>query len=101
MKNMIFKKKQLVFLVFSLFLTASALAQNDSEPWKTLFNGKNLEGWKMVGSKGVAIVDGATIICHQTPNTKEHTFVCTNEKFKDFIQLMRITERQHSEVRRH
>lgn len=86
----LFYKKAILSICSVLLMSFILFAQSNNQPWRTLFNGTNLDGWKMVGSKGVAIVEDATIICHQTPNTKEHTFVCTNEKFKDFILEMDI-----------
>lgn len=75
-----------VLIVCLLFLiTPSIFAQNDSAPWKSLFNGKNLDGWKIVGSKGIAYVQDGEIICHRTPDTREHTFVTSNKKYSDFI----------------
>jgi hypothetical protein len=65
--------------------TNSVEIQKDNAPWITLFNGKNLDGWKMVGDKGVAYVKDGEIICHRTPDTKEHTFVTSREKYDDFI----------------
>ncbi len=58
--------------------------------WESLFNGKDLTNWKMVGSRGVAEIEDSAITCHMTANTPEHTFVCTNKKYKDFILEMEI-----------
>lgn len=45
---------------------------------------------KIVGSKGhVTIRDGA-ITCNMVMNTPEHTFVCTNKKYGDFILEMDV-----------
>ena len=33
------------------FLSTTAFAQKIDAPWKSLFNGENLDGWKMVGDK--------------------------------------------------
>jgi hypothetical protein len=87
MKKGIVKRLLLVFtiLVFNL----SAFSQS-KENWKNLFNGKDLTGWKMVGATGVAEVKDMAINCHMTANTTEHTFVCTRDKFRDFILEMDI-----------
>jgi hypothetical protein len=74
---------QTIFI--SILLSTSLMAQNDNLPWVSLFNGRNLDGWKTVGSKGnVTIRDGA-ITCNMVANTPEHTFFCSNEKYGDFI----------------
>ena len=75
-----------VLIVVSLFLYAqSSYAQKENTPWKTLFNGKNLNGWKMVGDRGVACVKDGEIIIHRIANTKEHTFLTTKREYSDFI----------------
>ena len=67
--------------------TATALAQtNATAPWVSLFNGKDLTGWMIKGDPtGKAWVEDGQINCQQTAKTKEHTFVCTETKYSDFI----------------
>lgn len=78
-------------MIFISICSASMLfAQNETQPWTSLFNSRNLDGWKIVGSRGnVAIRDGA-ITCNMVANTPEHTFVCSNEKYGDFILEMDV-----------
>lgn len=71
-------------LLITLIPTASLIAQEEI-PWVSLFNGTDLAGWKMVGSKGVAFVKDGEIVCRRTKGTTEHTFVTTEQKFSDFI----------------
>jgi hypothetical protein len=67
-------------------LTSSAAAQtNQLPPWVSLFDGKDLNGWTIKGGNGKAWVENGEINCHQVTNTLEHTFVCTDAKFGDFI----------------
>jgi hypothetical protein len=69
-----------------MLLTSPASAQtNQPPPWVSLFNGTDLKGWAIKGSQGKAWVQDDEIICHQITNTLEHTFVCTEAKFGDFI----------------
>ena len=69
-----------------MLLTSSASAQtNQPPPWVSLFNGTDLKGWTIKGSNGKAWVQDGEIVCHQTTSTLEHTFVCTDGKFGDFI----------------
>jgi len=75
-----------LFIAYLLLLsTAPSSAQKNEAPWKSLFNGENLAGWKMVGDKGVAYVQDGEIILQRTKDTKEHTFVTTKKKYSDFI----------------
>lgn len=70
-----------------LIAAASSWAQqrNLKAPWVSLFNGKNLNGWQMKGSNGIATVQDGSIVCHQVSNTPEHTFICTKKKYENFI----------------
>jgi len=74
-----------LLLAMSLLMAAPLWAQGEDIPWESLFNGKDLSGWKMVGSKGVAYVKDEEILCHRTKDTPEHTFVTTVKKYSDFI----------------
>jgi len=85
MKKTNFTKSLLLIFAAALILSVPVFAQKDDAPWKSLFNGKNLDGWKMVGSKGVAYVKDGEIICHRTPDTPEHTFVTSERKYSNFI----------------
>jgi hypothetical protein len=75
-----------IVLLFCGIVTQLFAGERDNYPrWKSIFNGIDLDGWKIVGSKGrVNIMDGA-FVCNMTSNTPEHTFVCTKEKYDNFI----------------
>ena len=79
----------ITILGFLFFLNLSAFSQSKAN-WENLFNGKDLTHWKIVGSKGIAVVNDSAITCHMTANTTEHTFVCSKEKFGDFILEMDV-----------
>lgn len=71
--------KRLVLVLFSLGIVLSANAQ-----WRSLFNGKNLKGWEIVGGDAeYYVADGAIVGVSKlgTPNT----FLCTKEEYGDFI----------------
>jgi len=53
--------------------------------WQPLFNGRDLSGWTIKGDKGKAWVQDGEIVCQRTTGTTEHTFVCTEAKYGDFI----------------
>lgn len=69
-------------------LLATSLAVFSAEPpWRPLFNGRDLTGWKIVGSspKAYTAVENGEMIGHMVHGAPEHTFFCTEEKFGDFI----------------
>lgn len=78
---------KLFLIVIVLMICAISSAQNSSaeEPWINLFNGKNFDGWKIIGSNGKAWVEDGAFVCHQVSNTPEHTFISTKKKYDDFI----------------
>lgn len=52
--------------------------------WRSLFNGKNFDGWEQHGGKAkYAIEEGGVIVGHSVPNTP-NSFLCTKERFRDF-----------------
>jgi hypothetical protein len=78
-------KSLLTTTLFCLLVNLTSGYRKDKTPWKYIFNGKDFTGWKMVGGAGVAEIKDSAFYCHMTANTKEHTFVCTKEKYGDFI----------------
>jgi hypothetical protein len=66
-------------LLFSLVFSASAQQQ-----WESLFNGKNLKGWKkIIGEAGYTVKDGA--IVGTTVHHPANTFLATTRHYSDFI----------------
>ncbi len=74
-----------ILAVAVLLLSTATFAQKNDAPWKSLFNGVNLDEWKMVGDKGEAFAEDGEILIRQTANTKNHTFLTSVEKYSDFI----------------
>ncbi|HOK67435.1 MAG TPA: DUF1080 domain-containing protein [Anaerohalosphaeraceae bacterium] len=73
--------KQAVGLVWVCMVSVSAAAQ---EPWKPLFNGKDLTGWQQKGGQAVYTVEDGVIVgttVLDTPNS----FLCTQQFYSDFI----------------
>lgn len=68
-----------------LVLNLSISDKKEKTPWKYIFNGKDFTNWKIVGGTGVAEIADSAFNCHMRVKTKEHTFVCTKEKYGDFI----------------
>ena len=50
---------------------------------KLLFNGKNLDGWKVYGTEKWYVNDGE-LVCESGPN-KEYGYLATNKSYKNFI----------------
>jgi len=71
--------------VLACLASLPPLAAQDGAPWISLFNGKDLSGWSLKGGRGNAYVENGEIVCHVTANSLEHTFLCTDESFADFI----------------
>lgn len=63
------------FLLF--FVSFSSFAQSQS-----LFNGKNLNGWKIYGTEKWYVEKG-DLICESGPD-KQYGYLATEEQFKDF-----------------
>lgn len=83
MANSLIRLNQMIFLVVLALVHLTSI--NAQSSWHTIFNGKNFKGWTKVGdSAPFAIKDGA-ILLHQKANTKEHSFLRTNRKYRNFI----------------
>jgi hypothetical protein len=68
-----------------LALAATALAADKTEEgWKSLYNGKNLDGWVQRGGKAKYRADGEAIVGSSVPNTP-NSFLCTEKDYGDFI----------------
>ncbi len=77
----------LLLVSASLAFSGATSAAPADAPWRDLFNGRDLTGWKIVsGQPGAkAYVENGEMIGHIVRGTPEHTFFCTEEKFGDFI----------------
>jgi hypothetical protein len=73
-------------LIFSLLCCAVLLQAQDN--WKPLFNGKNLDGWKVLGKDAAFHISGDTII--GTNHGRTNTFLATEELFGDFIVELEV-----------
>ena len=58
-----------------------------AEPWVSLFNGRDLTGWKIVAltNPAPAVVEDGVMVLRQRTNTIEHTFVASEREYDDFI----------------
>lgn len=69
---------------FSFVLSVRAAGE---EPWQSLFNGSDFDGWKVVALRdpAPAVVEDGAMVLRQRTNTLEHTFVATERRYGDFI----------------
>ena len=75
-------KKILLFLILIISLNISAFSQGDG--WTSLFNGKDLSGWKQLnGEAKYEVVDG--VIVGTTVLNTPNSFLCTEKNYSDFI----------------
>ena len=65
--------------IFLLFI----LSFNPIDKSKLLFNGKDLNGWKIYGTEKWYVQDGE-LVCESGPN-KEYGYLATNQNYKNFI----------------
>jgi len=79
----------LVAIVAVLGATAMAAADEKCEGFRSLFDGKTLEGWEQHGGKAVYKVEDGAIVGHSVPNT-QNSFMCTKERFTDFELLFEV-----------
>jgi Domain of Unknown Function (DUF1080) len=56
-------------------------------PWVSLFNGRDLSGWKMIAlnDPASAEIEDGMMVLRQRPNTAEHTFLASEASYGDFI----------------
>lgn len=74
------------FIVGLVLIQATVCSTYCAEPlWRELFNGRDLAGWKIVGGVGHAWVENGEIRGHMVRGPAEHSLICTEEKFGDFI----------------
>jgi hypothetical protein len=79
-----YRKRFILFSLLPLAFWACSQPAEKSEDWRELFNGKDLEGWKVVaGTASFEVVDGEIVgsAVAGSPNT----FLITEETFGDFI----------------
>ncbi|MEJ0107053.1 MAG: DUF1080 domain-containing protein [Bacteroidota bacterium] len=71
--------KNILLILFSAFFFVGAFAQKQ----KSLFNGKNLNGWTINGTEKW-YVDKGELVCESGPD-KQYGYLSTNKNYKNFI----------------
>lgn len=75
-----------VALLITLVLSFNLNAQNG---WTSLFNGKDLQGWKVVAGTATYAVEGGMIV-GTTVSNSPNTFLISEKSFGDFIVEMEV-----------
>jgi hypothetical protein len=76
---------KLIISIISLFIFSLSLSAQDGE-WQSLFNGKNLKGWKKLnGNVEYKVKDG--VITGIAKMGQPNTFLATEKEYGDFILL--------------
>lgn len=86
-------RRTLAISSICLALTGLLSAQSRPRPralspeWVSLFNGKDLEGWRKVGNEQWEVVDGAI---YGQGITKEYGYLATERSYRDFHLSLRF-----------
>lgn len=67
-----------------LFFFSSCLVGAQEDGWRSLFDGKSLQGWSIHSGYAKYHVENGAIVGTAVPNSP-NTFLCTDEEFADFI----------------
>jgi len=71
-------------ILITFFMVISLIQLSAQENWKLLFNGKDLSGWEQInGNSKYYVHDG--ILVGEAVIGSPNSFLCTKEKFSDFI----------------
>lgn len=76
---------RVISIISLLFISLSISAQDN---WTPLFNGKNLDGWKVLGEDATFAVSGDTII--GTNRGRSNTFLATERPYGDFMLELEV-----------
>lgn len=77
------KKASIILFCLSILLFSNSFAQSSKNgKWTSLFNKKDLTGWKIYGTEKW-YVDKGELICESGPD-KEYGYLGTDQKFKNF-----------------
>jgi hypothetical protein len=76
------KKLHILFLLFIFSLNVRA---QKSEDWTSMFNGKYLDGWKVIGKPAKVQVADSSLRLQMTAYTSRHAFVRSEKQYRNFI----------------
>lgn len=78
-------KKQITSLLAVLVLSSSLFSQEIS-----LFNGNNLDGWKIYGTEKWYVEDGL-LVCESGPD-EQYGYLATEKRYKDFVLTLEFKQ---------
>jgi hypothetical protein len=67
----------------ALLLSFLLASRQEAAEWKSLFNGKDLEGWTITGTAKWKVEEGV-IVGGQEGDPKRAGFLCTKDQYQDF-----------------
>ncbi len=83
-KNYWFCANAISTLFILLVLMGCEQKPKDNLPWKSLFNGEDLNGWTIKGGKADYVVEDGSIV-GKTKNNTPNSFLTTDKVYGDFI----------------
>jgi len=69
--------------------SAAAVAADQADGWRVLFNGKDLEGWEQHGGQAKYWVEDGAVVGQSVPNT-QNSFLCTKDRFHNFELVFEV-----------
>ena len=72
-------------LIIVLFLKGFLCNSQTETVYESLFNGKNLEGWTIIGPPANVSVNEGNMVLKMTTHTSRHAFIRNNTKYENFI----------------
>lgn len=70
--------------LFLIVFAAFTLSAKEKDGWKSLFNGKDLDGWHQLNGKAFFTVSNGEIVGTTVPDTP-NSFLATDQNYGDFI----------------
>jgi hypothetical protein len=83
------RRRALVCLVAVVSILGATAIAGAEEGFKSLFDGKTLDGWEQHGGTAVYKVEDGAVVGHSVPNT-QNSFMCTKQRFTDFELLFEV-----------
>ena len=76
--------------ILSLFLITSMTVLESRAQYKSLFNGKDLSGWRNHGSEKWYVANGE-LVCESGP-LKEYGYLSTEKSYRDFTLRLKFKQ---------
>lgn len=76
---------QKIYILFLLCIFSRHVHAQKPEAWTSLFDGKKLDGWRVVGKPAKVQVADSSLLLRMSAHTSRHAFVRSEEKYRNFI----------------